>query len=119
MAYEMCKKPGALGLCISTGARAASELLEKCRKMAEAIKVLSKGSFAYTSNSESVTFSNGSRILSLPSNPDGLRGYTADVVAIDEAAFVPDIDECYQAILPTLTRNKNAKLFVCSTPAGC
>lgn len=87
--------------------------------MAEAIKIASKGAITYTDNAESITFSTGSRILSLPSNPDGIRGFTAAIVCIDECAFVPFVDECYQAIAPTLTRDPNAELIVCSTPAGC
>lgn len=47
IAFELCHKvlqrPGAIGLCISTGARAASELLKKCKLMAEAVKLVSHG----------------------------------------------------------------------------
>lgn len=122
IAFLMCskvlQKKGTLGLCVSTGQRAAAELLKKVKQMAEAVKVLSKGTITYTYNADSVTFSTGSRIVSLPSNPDGLRGYTASVVCIDEAAFVPFIDEIYQAIAPTLTRDNSSELILCSTPAG-
>ena len=79
MTMKVLQKDGTLGLCVSTGSRAASELLKK----------------TYTDNAESITFSTGSRILSLPSNPDGIRGYTARIVCIDEAAFVPFVDEIY------------------------
>lgn len=119
MCHKVLQKKGTLGLCVSTGQRAASELLKKVKQMAEAVKVASKGLITYTDNADSVTFSTGSRIVSLPSNPDGLRGYTASVVCIDEAAFVPFIDEIYQAIAPTLTRDKTSELILCSTPAGC
>ena len=119
MCNKVLQKKGTLGLCVSTGQRAASELLKKVKQMAEAVKVVSKGLITYTDNADSVTFSTGSRIVSLPSNPDGLRGYTASVVCIDEAAFVPFVDEIYQAIAPTLTRDKNSELVLCSTPAGC
>ena len=119
MCLKVLQKKGTLGLCVSTGSRAASELLKKCKQMAEAIKVISNGAITYTDNSESITFSTGSRIISLPSNPDGIRGYTAAIVCIDEAAFVPFVDEIYQAIAPTLTRDKHSELIICSTPAGC
>lgn len=117
-AHSVLQKPNSIGLCISTGARAATELLKKCKQMADSIKILSRGKITYEANAEAITFSTGSRIVSLPSNPDGLRGYTASFVAMDECAFIPFVDECYQAILPTLTRDKDSELVVCSTPAG-
>lgn len=86
--------------------------------MARAVQIQSKGQITFTSNAESITFSNGARILSLPSNPDALRGWSATIVAIDEAAFLPFADECLQAITPTLTRDETSKLLICSTPAG-
>lgn len=115
---KVLEKPNSIGLCISTGARAAGELLQKIKMMAEAVKILSKGNITYVANAEAVVFSNGSRVMSLPSNPDALRGYTARVVCIDEAAFVPFVDECWQAILPTLTRTRDSEVIICSTPAG-
>ena len=119
MCNKVLQKKGTLGLCVSTGQRAASELLKKVKQMAEAVKVVSKGLITYTDNADAVTFSTGSRIVSLPSNPDGLRGFSASVVCIDEAAFVPFAEEIYQAIAPTLTRDKTSELILCSTPAGC
>lgn len=92
MTMKVLQKDGTLGLCVSTGSRAASELLKKCKQMAEAVKVITNGKITYECNAESITFNNGSRILSLPSNPDGIRGYTARIVCIDEAAFVPFVD---------------------------
>lgn len=108
-----------LSLCISTGARAANELMRKCVAMAEAAKALSRGALRYEASSDCVRFSNGSRILSLPSgNPAGLRGYTADATFIDECAFIERPWDVYAAITPTLTRNKDAVLVMASTPAG-
>ena len=119
MCLKVLQKKGTLGLCVSTGQRAASELLKKVKQMAEAVKVVSKGLITYTDNADSVTFSTGSRIVSLPSNPDGLRGFSSSIVCLDECAFIPFVDEIYQAIAPTLTRDKTSELILCSTPAGC
>lgn len=104
---------------ISTGARAASELLKKAANFAEAVRVMTDGKVSYTSTADTITFSNGSRVLSLPSgNPAALRGYSAQVVVIDEAAFIDDADEVYGSIAPTLTRDPDAELVIASTPAG-
>jgi len=67
---------------------------------------------------EETLFSNGSRILNLPTGDDGsyIRGYTADCVILDECAFIPDtvVDEVITPFLAT-TGGKMIKL---STPRG-
>lgn len=114
------EKKNGLSLCISTGARAASEIVKKCSLFAEAVKKLSNGKIDYTCGYDHVHFSNGSRVMSLPSTTDGanLRGFTAQCVCIDEAAYIPHLDDIMQAIAPTLTRDKTAELVMTSTPAG-
>lgn len=120
LTYKALLKRNGLSLCISTGARAASEIIRKCQQFAEAVKVLSKGDIDYTSSYDAIKFSNGSRVLSLPGSTDGanLRGYTAQCVAIDEACFIPHLDEIITGIGPTLTRDPNAELILTTTPAG-
>lgn len=120
LVYKALSRKNGLSLCISTGARAAGEIISKAKLFAEAVKLVSGGAIDYTSGFDHVTFSNGSRVLSLPSSTDGanLRGYTACAVVIDEAAYVRNLDEILQAISPTLTRDKDAELILTTTPAG-
>lgn len=114
------KKDNSLVLCISTGSRASEELLKKCQQMAESACLLSDGKLHFTSTSDTIKFSNKSRILSLPSgNTSALRGWSSVCTIIDEAAFIERPEEVYEAIVPTLTRNPEAKLILASTPAGC
>ena len=118
-AMKAATKQNGLSLCVSTGARAASELIKKCIQMAEAVKMLSNGLLDYSASADSVKFSNGSRILSLPSgNPSALRGYSAQAILLDECAFIERPDDVFAAIAPTLTRDPEAELIVASTPAG-
>ena len=117
--YKALSRKNGLSLCISTGARSANELIKKCEQMAQAVKQLSNGAIDYVSSADTVKFSNGSRVLSLPSgNPAGLRGYTAAATLIDECAYIERPYDVYSAIVPTLTRDKNAELIIASTPAG-
>ena len=110
-----------LSLCISTGAKAASEIIMKCIQFAKAVEVLTDGAITFRSSFDGVKFSNGSRVLALPSSTDGanLRGWTVTgCVAIDEAAFIRNLDSILQAIAPTLSRSQTAQLLIASTPAG-
>lgn len=59
---------------------------------------------------------NGSRILSLPSNESGIRGYSGvTLLIVDEASRVPDA--LYQSIRPMLAVSKG-RLIALSTPFG-
>lgn len=81
---------------------------------------MTNGTIDYSSSFDSIKFSNGSRVLSLPSSTDGanLRGFTASCVCVDEAAYVWHLDTILQAINPTLSRDKDAELILTTTPAG-
>ena len=120
LVYKALAYPKGLSLCISTGARAAAEVIKKCELFAEAVKTMTNGKIDYTSNFEQVKFNNGCRVMSLPSSTDGanLRGYSAQCVCIDEAAFIPHLNMIMQAIGPTLSRFKDSELVFTTTPAG-
>jgi len=62
-----------------------------------------------------MTLNNGSRILSLPAKEMTIRGYTADLIVVDEAAQVTD--ELFLSIRPMLATTGGA-LMLLSTPRG-
>lgn len=63
-----------------------------------------------------IQLKNGSRIIALPCGPDGatLRGFTADLVVMDEAAFMPE-DVIASVIFPMLATT-NGTAIMLSTP---
>jgi phage FluMu gp28-like protein len=111
-------KRGGTSLCVSVNQNSASEIIKKCVKVAEAVKLLTKGKITFAASFDKVVFSNGSRVISLSSNPASIRGYTACCCVVDECAFVEHLNEIIQAIGPTLTRDKNSELILLTTPAG-
>jgi phage FluMu gp28-like protein len=106
---------------ISPTERQSKELMEKVKKHIEFLKSIGKieedtNFFEDTmTNVLEVRFPNKSRIIGLPANPDGVRGLTGDVI-LEETAFFKDGYKVYQAIFPSITRNKDFKLVVISTP---
>ena len=66
-----------------------------------------------------VRFTNGSRIIALPANPDTVRGYSANLV-LDEFAFHERPDRIYEAIYPAISNPLRGalKIRLISTPAG-
>jgi len=66
-------------------------------------------------NTEEFSLTNGSIIRSLPAT-DSSRGYTADLVIVDEAAFVPD--EIFEMVIEPTVRFTGGTIILLSTPNG-
>jgi hypothetical protein len=62
-----------------------------------------------------LSLENGSRIEAMPATENTIRGFTADLVVIDEAAYARDA--FYDSILPSLAVS-NGDLILASTPCG-
>lgn len=118
LVWKCLSKQFGTSICISVNQNSASEIIKKCIQVAEAVKLLTKGKLTYQASFDKIVFSNGSRVISLSSNPSGIRGYTACCCVIDEAAFIEHLDKIMQAIGPTLTRDPTAELLLLTTPAG-
>lgn len=70
-------------------------------------------------DNETVTtlkFSNGSQITALPTTEDVGRSEAASLVVVDEAALIPNLEECWQSLYSTTTLG--GKIIVFSTPKG-
>ena len=63
----------------------------------------------------SMELGNGSEVVSVPSSPDTVRGYSPDLLVLDEAARIPDL--VYDAIRPMMAAHP-CKMVAMSTPAG-
>lgn len=100
-------KPGSTILCLSPSQRQSGELFLKVAAL------LSEASKESNSRTE-VGLSNGSRVLSLPGEPNTIRGYSPNLVLLDEAAFAPD--ELYTAVSPMLAVSGGR--MICLTSAN-
>lgn len=65
-----------------------------------------------------IEFKNGSRVLCLPTGVDGktIRGYTADLIIVDEAAFVGRA--IYEDVLEPMLATTGGTMILASTPFG-
>jgi phage FluMu gp28-like protein len=61
-------------------------------------------------------FKNRSRIVALPNSPQLLRGYTANQVICDEAAFFRDDDMVFYSVLYPMLSTTDGALIASSTP---
>ena len=104
---------GATVLCVSPGIRQSGLLFQKC---IAAYRGLGRPVISESETALQLQLENGSRIVALPgSNEATLRGYTARLVVIDEAARVPD--STMAALRPSLAVS-GGRILAISTPSG-
>jgi hypothetical protein len=105
-------KPGSTVLVVAPGERQAKLLFSK------ALSHYRQAGYPLPAHSERRTgleLSNGSVIEALPAVERTTRGYSVDLLLVDEAAAVPDMD--YHGILPALIATQGEQVLL-STPRG-
>jgi hypothetical protein len=101
----------ALVLLLSPSLRQSIELFRKVMAFYRAI-----GAAAPLAESAlRLELTNGSRIVSLPGTPETVRGYSAHLLVVDEAAFTDDA--LYAAVRPMLAVS-HGRLVAMTTPNG-
>lgn len=67
-----------------------------------------------------VTFANGSSIGISTTTSTAARGDTANILCIDEAAFIEPnfMEEFWKSVIPIISSGKTTKIFMVSTPNG-
>ncbi len=110
--YKALTSAGSTVLIVAPGERQAKILFSK------AASFYRRAGSPYGSISDRRTgleLGNGSVIEALPAVERTVRGYSADLLLLDEAAGVPDHD--YFGLLPTLVATKGDQILL-STPRG-
>jgi hypothetical protein len=109
---EALYNPGTLVLLLSRSLRQSTELF---RTVADFHRRLG-GRFLEGQSRHELRFTHGSRIVSLPCQPDTVRGFSkVHMLVIDEAARVPD--DLYRSVRPMLAVSRG-RLICLSTPHG-
>jgi hypothetical protein len=111
--YEALYEPGALVLMVAPAQRQSEELLRKAREL---VIGLPQTMQAAQTSQTALTFANGSRIIALPGAAATIRGYSASLILIDEAAH-KDLNELIVALQPMLIVS-GGRLVALSTPNG-
>ena len=71
-------------------------------------------------NKMSIQFANGCRIIIAASSSDGIRGFSPNLLYLDEFAFLrPGMaDEFMASVFPTISSGKKTRVIITSTPQG-
>jgi len=75
----------------------------------QGIKEWNKGSFELENNS---------RVIAAATSTDAIRGYSINLLFIDEAAFIENWDEFFTSVYPTISSGNESKIILVSTPNG-
>lgn len=101
-------------------------------KASTAREILSRVQFAYERlpkwlqhgilewNKGSLLLENGSRVLASATSGSAIRGFSLNLVALDEFAFINQrlAEEFFTSVYPTLSSGQDSKLIMVSTPNG-
>ena len=69
-------------------------------------------------NKGSVELENGSRVIATATSADNIRGYTINLLFIDEAAHIENWEEFFASVFPTISSGQSSKVVLVSTPKG-
>ena len=97
----------------------AFELMAKLQTSYENLpKWLQQGVLAW--NKGSIELENGSRITASSTSSSAVRGFSYNIVMLDEFAFVPTnvADDFFSSVYPTISSGKSTKVIIVSTPNG-
>ena len=95
------------------------ELMAKLQTSYENLpKWLQQGVIAW--NKGSIELENGSRITASSTSSSAVRGFSYNIVMLDEFAFVPTniAEEFFSSVYPTISSGKSTKVIIVSTPNG-
>ena len=79
------------------------------RWLQQGVKEWNKGSFELENNS---------RVIAAATSASAIRGYTINLLFIDEAAHIENWDEFFTSVYPTISSGTDSKIVLVSTPNG-
>jgi phage FluMu gp28-like protein len=115
-AVDLATRGKCNNLILSSSERQSQEVMRKVYLHLGYCGARSAGALAADRETrEEVELPNGSRIISLPANPDTVRGFSGNVF-LDEFAFHQNTEDIWRAMYPTVTRGYVIRIT--STPNG-
>ena len=69
-------------------------------------------------NKGSISFSNNSKVRAAATSSNSIRGQSANLIVLDEFAFVNDAAKFFTSTYPVISSGKTSKVIITSTPNG-
>ena len=109
------RRAGQRVLVISAGEQSARRLLSEAAAVAMRSPLLAGGVVDETGTL--LSLSNGSEVRSVPASERQVRGWSVDLLLVDECALVDD-ELLLGAAIPTTAARPDARIVLCGSPAG-
>lgn len=111
--FNEAKKVGIL----ANKEKTALEILNKVRIAYQYLPLwLKQGTKEFAK--EKIILENESMVMAASTSSDSIRGWTLDLLFIDECAHIDKWDDFYTSTVPTIMSGKRSKLILVSTPNG-
>jgi hypothetical protein len=97
----------------------AFEILDKVQKAYTHLPIwLQSGVVEF--NKSRMVLENGSRIIAEATSSAAIRGFSINMLLLDEFSFVPSAmaNEFFTAVFPTISSGKDTRVYMVSTPLG-
>ena len=118
MIWYAAHNPGTLSLIVAPGLRQSMILADKIHELLNRMPRHVRKALVEKALRTVIRFRNGSQIVALPNSEHLLRGYTAHMVVLDEAAFFRNDETIFHNILIPMLATTDGTLIVSSTPWG-
>lgn len=112
------QNPGAQVLIVAPGLRQSMILGGRVRELLTRMPSGLRQAIVSQQRRTIFRFRNGSQITVLPNSENQLRGFTAHLIVVDEAAFFHNDEPILRSILPPMLATTGGALVVSSTPWG-
>ena len=103
-------------LILCTKLQTATNLVKKVKEMVKTLPEWMQIAKIIVDNRTSFELSNGSQIKASSTSGDAGRSEALSLLVLDEAAFIPDLDEIWTGIYPTISTG--GRCIALSTPNG-
>ena len=110
--------PNHLALIIAPGLRQSMILSDKIHELLNRVPRKIRRRLIRQQLRTVVRFKNGSQIVALPNSEHLLRGYTAHLIVVDEAAFFHNDETIFMNVLQPMMATTDGTMIVSSTPWG-
>lgn len=116
--WQASTHPGTTTLLVAPSQRQSMILNDKIRKLIDASPRKVRSALLGARTRTVMRFRNGSAIFALPNSENLLRGFTAHLIILDEAAFFQNDEKIFQHVLTPMLATTGGKMIVSSTPWG-
>ena len=114
--YALFNKDKYVGIC-GNSLGLAREVLDKIKKIFVELPIwLQQGLVAW--NKTYIEFENGTKIMTAAANEDAFRGYSINLLIVDECAYIDNWQSFSDAVFPAQAALVDKKKIMISTPNG-